>query len=533
MRRIELAAALLLAVATGCGSETSEGSGSGAGPSTDPDVVVVNEGALRGENAGDLRIFRGIPYAAAPVGDARLRPPAPPPAYDGERDAAAFAPTCPQYDRPGGGLSPPTSTIVGDEDCLYLNVWAHSDEALRPVMVFIHGGAFVAGTGSDPLYEASKLARSGDVTVVTINYRLGALGFLASEALAAESGQDSAGNYGVLDQLAALEWVQNNIAAFGGDPNNVTVFGESAGGISICALLGSARSDGLLQRAVIQSGGGCGFFAGLRTAGPAGTPSGIARGEAILSEVGCTGADELSCLRSLPLDTIARAGQSAALLSNFAPVIDGAVVQANAIDAFNDGSRDLPLMIGSNADEATVFTTAVVINDQQQLEAALRQLTVLPTLGDPVVAMYPASDFASPKAAYDAFVADVTFVCPALAMADAAGAGAPAFSYHFTHLLDGSAAALGAFHGLELAYVFGNLETNLYTPVAGDEQVSAAMQQAWSSFARDGAPQMTPPWPAHQKGAPQIQPLAVTIETVSEIRQGRCTQLSALGLVPT
>jgi para-nitrobenzyl esterase len=521
--------------ATACAGCADDGESTTATPSGVGTTVEVEQGEVTGSALGALRIFLGIPYAAPPVGELRLRPPAAPLPFDGAFDAGNYGSVCPQLYYPSGMIGAPSTQVVGEEDCLTLNVWAHADGEPRPVMVFLHGGGFVAGSSSQPIYESSVLATTGDVVVVTLNYRLGALGFLATEALATESGEDSAGNYGLRDQLAALEWLQRNVAAFGGDPANVTVFGESAGGYSICALLGAPETEGLFARAIIESGGGCYGFPGLRTASLT-APSGVDKGDEVLAEVGCADApDELACLRALPVETLAPAGQGGDAWMKgmvFWPLVDGALVQDDALDLFQDGARDEPLVIGSNADEMSAFTASIPIPSEAAYQQLVAQLIPVPTISSEVLALYPASAFASPHAAYDALLSDIAFVCPALAMAHAAAGGAaPAWAYHFTRTAGGWAASLGAFHSYELAFVFGGFLGFGLTPTPEDLGLAAGLQQAWSSFARGGAPLTSPAWPAYEAATPSIQLLDVPLSSASEIRDGRCAGLASLGLV--
>ena len=508
-------------------SSSGDGGEPDAGP-RDPLLVETSDGPVRGETRGPLRAFLGIPYAAPPVGDLRFRPPAPPAPWSEPLDATRFGPMCPQ---PNNDAAMP---VVGDEDCLQLNVWTHGDAELRPVMVFIHGGGFSMGSAIDALYDGAALATAGDVVVVTINYRLGVLGLLATEELAAESGEDSAGNYGIRDQIAALEWVRDEIARFGGDPDNVTIFGESAGGVSVCVLSGSPLAEGLFHRAIVQSGGGCWGTPGLRSPGLLGSSSAIARGTEIVDASGCAGAaDELACLRALPVSTLVEAGgageDSALGLPQFSPNIDGVVLAEQTFDRFVRGDRDVPLMIGSNADEATLFTIGTVIWTAAGYRARLHALLGV-TLGDAVYDIYPPEDYASPKAAYDAALGEIGFVCPARAMADAAAGGSdPAFTYHFTQVPTGIFGALGATHGIELAYLFGNYP-EAYTPTEGDLAVVAAMQRAWSSFARDGRPTGDPAWPEHRRDARAFYVFDEAPAVVGELVDGRCEAVADIGL---
>ncbi|MCB9597053.1 MAG: carboxylesterase family protein [Sandaracinaceae bacterium] len=484
------------------------------------DTVPVESGDARGVIDDDLAIFRGIPYAAPPVGSLRFRPPEAPAPFDGTFDASAFGPTCVQ--RQSGRLS-------GEEDCLTVNLWAPRAPGPRPVMVFIHGGGFTGGSGSAPSLEASALARAGDVVVVTFNYRLGAFGFLTTEALAAESTDGSIGNYGLMDQIALLGWIARNVGAFGGDPGEVTIFGESAGAVSVCAHLGSPRSDGLYHRAIIQSGGGCAGFEDPRATTD--RASMMERGAALVSAVGCTGGvDEPACLRALPPVAILDAEAADLIVIRdtlmrsleYAPNLDGVVLTEDPVDrAARDGT--VPVVTGSNADEATLFTLTTVVN---RLNYRARLAAVFgDARADAVMAVYPVDAFGDAKTAYDAALTDALFVCPTLTFA---GRVAGARVYHLTRALTGSPfAAVGVAHGLDLAYLFGNYP-GTYAPNAGDLALGATMQAAWTTFARAGAPETTPPWSVYASATPSVLLLDEPVTEATEIRSGRCAALAAI-----
>ncbi len=489
--------------------------------------VVTQEGAVDGEADDDLVVFRGIPYAEPPVGPLRFAPPVPHARWDGALDATAFGPMCPQQDSAGA--------IVGEEDCLTLDVWAHADAETHPVMVFIHGGGFVQGSGTEALYDGAGLARAGDVVLVTLNYRLGALGFLATEALASESDEDSAGNYGIRDQIAALEWVQRNIAAFGGDPAQVTIFGESAGGVSVCAHIGSPLSRGLFARAIIESGGGCYGTPQLRTSTPL-QASAMDIGAMVRAAVGCDGAsDEAACLRAVDAADVVRAQgaitANALGIPELGPNIDGVVLTGDTRDLLMNGDvPDVPVITGTNADEATIFTLSTAVPTEAAYETLVRAFAG--PLADDVLALYPASDFLSPKDAYNHLFSDVGFICPALSFAAAASGGsAPSYTYHFTRSASGAAALLGAFHGLELGFVFGNVPAG-YTPTSAELALRDAMQAAWTSFARGEEPRTSPAWPAYDAADPAILVFDDPVSVTAEIREGRCAALHELGIVP-
>src|SRR5690348_10697779 len=301
-------------------------------------LVETRRGRVRGQAEAGLAVFRGLPYARPPVGPLRFAPPEPPPAWTGTRDATRFAPSASQN---GALIGPVMSLGIGRtaEDCLYLNVWTPAaDRRRRPVMVWIHGGAFVLGSGSQMLYDGATLARRGDVVVVTINYRLGAFGFLR---LCERFGQrlPATGNEGLLDQIAALEWVRDEIAAFGGDPGNVTLFGESAGAMSVATLLGTPRARGLFRRAILQSGAA--NFVRSAERADAVTAS-------LLERLGISRTDAPR-LRDVPAAALLEAQQQVLLGGGsdgrmalpFAPVVDGDLLAEHPLDAIRAGlSRD-------------------------------------------------------------------------------------------------------------------------------------------------------------------------------------------------
>ncbi|MEM9073018.1 MAG: carboxylesterase family protein [Myxococcota bacterium] len=522
---------LLVLLSIGCGDDAtpldsgvldvgaSDGGGEDAGGLPVPGTrVMTTNGPVDGVDGGDLLHYFGIPYVAPPLGALRFQPPQPASPWTDPLDASAFGPECPQRNRRGD--------LVGNEDCLQLNVWAPKAPGPHPVMVWIHGGAFIQGSAVIGLYDGAVLAEA-NVVVVTINYRLGALGFLAHDALVDEAG--TAGNYGLLDQVAALEWVRENIAAFGGDANNVTVFGESAGGSSACSLMGMPAADGLFQRAIIQSGGGCYGAPNLNT----GRNPATSVGDLVVAGTGCSGTAEAvrTCLRDADVSSLVDAqfmtGSSALGLPPLGPNIDGAVLPATGFDRIEAGEAPRRAIItGSNADEARTFVANVSVPDTRAYEMLVR--TTLGAVADDVLALYPASSFASPKEAYEALVGDIAFICSALSFAETAdAAGYPTYTYHFTHLLEGALASRGAVHGAELFPLFegwGLIPT--YTPGARDRELGDLMQADWTRFAATGTP--SDAWTAY----PTIRVLEVPLRNASEIREGRCAALQALGVVP-
>ncbi len=517
----------LLAVLTGsCGGS----SGGDSDPGALGDRVATESGDVLGELSGDLAIFRGIPYAAPPTGDRRWRAPEPFGAFEETWDASQFGEVCPQFQLDG--------RVVGSEDCLSLNIWAPRAAGSRPVMVFIHGGAFIDGSGSFELYEASQVATEGDVIVVTINYRLGPLGFLNSESLATESGDGSVGNYGIRDQIAALQWVQQNIEAFGGDPENVTVFGESAGSISICTLLGSPLADGLYHRAILESGGGCWGFREPRNPAP-GYPSMVERGTDLLEGLGCEDTSEgLGCGRAASAEAVLRAapeepeGLPSSLMGGmvWGPGIDDVLLLEDPFARVARGAApNVPLIIGTNLDEATVFTTDVDVNAFNYRTRIAE--VVGEDLADEVVALYPIEDWVFAKSAFNVFATDLIIACTTEAFAESRRAtGHPTRLYEFRHALRGLLGLVGATHTLELFFLFGHYF--IYTPDAEELALATALRTAWTTFARDGVPALAPAWPGYERGTRSISVFDVPTDTADTWRGGRCEGLRELGLTP-
>jgi para-nitrobenzyl esterase len=371
-------------------------------------TVTVDGGVVRGESVSGGSAFRGLSYAAAPTGSLRWRAPRPPADWDGVRDATQFAASCPQP-QPFNPFFPPGPI---DEDCLYLNVYTPTlrHRARRPVLVWIHGGGLTQDAGRN--YDASALAAEGTL-VVTINYRLGALGFLAHPALARRPGGPS-GNYGLMDQRAALLWVQRNIRRFGGDPHNVTIAGQSAGGLSVLAHLVSRRSSGLFRRAIVQSGA---FALTQQSLAEA-----EAAGEAFADQAGCPD-QSANCLRALPVSNLVVPGAA------IPGVVDGAVLKESIGTALAAGRfARVPILNGINHDEERIFLDGlrlvvsgghfVSVPDPVTSESYERVIAavlgVSPDRAAVIAAEYPLATYASPSAAFSALVGDANFACPAL-----------------------------------------------------------------------------------------------------------------------
>lgn len=449
------------------------------------EIVRTNQGLLRGSSEGKTWAYRNIPYAAPPLAALRWRAPLPAAPWEGVRDATQWGTMCPQFDGNGG--------LEGNEDCLQLNVWAPAGDItqeLRPVMVWIHGGAFVQGGAAAQssgvhIYDGRRLAEKTGNIIVTVNYRLGPLGWLAHPGLA--NGAEGAGNYGTLDQIAALRWVQHNIGAFGGDRDRVMIFGESAGGASVCSLLASPLAAGLFHSAAIQSGG-C-IAKPLEQA--------TAFGLELSEKAGCGGAaDPAACLRALDVEAVLSAVPvnvdiGAGKFGPYGSVLDGVVLPESPMEAIEAGHHNrVPVIIGSNNDETG--RSAPLIRTNAEYVAAVRQLFPTPALASAVLAAYPASDYPSPRAAYVALTSDATFICGARRSARALHANQlqPVWRYNLSHVPDNAAPALraaGAWHGIDVPYLFDSLESLPgYVPGEGDRQVSDTMADYWGRLARVG-----------------------------------------------
>jgi para-nitrobenzyl esterase len=472
-------------------------------------VVETSSGAVRGARVRDVAVFQGIPYARPPLDDLRFRAPDAPAAWTGIREASTYGPVCPQPQDMVGSLlgfeSQPAS-----EDCLTVNVWTPSvDGARRPVLVWIHGGAFVVGSGSRALTDATELARRGDAVVVSCNYRLGAFGFLSL----AEHGGDAIGavpNVGLLDQVAALEWVRREIGAFGGDPDAVTVFGESAGAISVAALLAMPQAEGLFRRAILQSGSA--NFVAPR-------PRAAAVADAVLRELDIA-PQRLADLRRVPAERVLEA-QIRVMMApppntgglTFQPVIDGTVLPADPFERVRDGcARDVALLIGTTLDELKLFDLMDPKARELTPDALRRRCehTVGSARAAEVIELYRTvraqrGASVSPPDLWSALETDRVFRAPAMRLAELQAARQPAvYTYLFTWQSPYGGGSLGACHALDIPFVFGTLDDPHMVPFAGTNsaahRLGEQMQDAWIAFARHGDPAHAglPPWPRYE-----------------------------------
>ncbi|NDY55506.1 carboxylesterase family protein [Desulfovibrio sulfodismutans] len=459
-------------------------------------TVNLESGRLSGRIAGDMRIFLGIPYAQPPTGDLRWKAPGPPRPWEGVRDATAFGPACAQTGPLENGSS---------EDCLTLNVWtplsARSEKL--PVMVWIHGGGFTFGASSQPEYEGSELARQG-VVVVTVNYRLGPLGFLVHPGLMAESEAGGGGNYGLLDQIEALRWVRRNIAACGGDPDNVTIFGQSAGSRSVSLLTLSPLAAGLFKRAIAQSGGP---IIGSEYLSPAfnGDMAAVsAMGRLLGERLGCADKpDELACMRSKSAMEVLQATATETSIFKdglfFAPVFDGTTLPRDPAAALNDATKPhVPMIVGSTGNEGTTY-----LRGESGLTTARYEAFLKARFGEKwpdALAMFPARGDGDVPRAIDAFITVAVNAQPARYEARSLErAGSEAWLYRFTRRpKTARALEMGAFHGVDLAYVFGNMKQSDGYEQA-DRDLSRQMMAYWVNFARTGNPNGPGlvEWPTH------------------------------------
>jgi para-nitrobenzyl esterase len=469
-----------------------------------PKTIVTENGPVRGVVDAEVRSFLGMPYAAPPVGPARWQPPAAAPNWHGLRDATSFAPHCAQSASAFGLASQ-------SEDCLYLNVFtptrqtaAKSDAkhaGLAPVMVWLHPGAFMYGESDD--FDARDLVKHG-VVVVTFNYRLGALGFMAHSALTAESG--TSGNFGLQDQQAALRWVQRNIEAFGGDPGNVTIFGESAGGVSVHAHMVSPQSAGLFHRAIAQSAGYSLTQPTLATA--------ESEGAAFANAVGCSNQD-LACLRAVPVSTLL-ANQSSSPTA-YLPKVDGSVLPLSIGTAFATGQFNrVPVIEGSTHDEFRLFVATLFVFSGIPVNSATYTSLIAATLSVPASTAqaiatyyYPLAAYPSAPIALGAVGTDAVFACNTRLAARLLAQYVPTWVYEFNDadapqvFLPNAGFPYGAFHTSELSYLFDvreNVPAPAFTPA--QEQLASTMKTYWTQFAREANPNATgaTAWAAYAPG---------------------------------
>jgi para-nitrobenzyl esterase len=450
--------------------------------------ALTQSGAISGARESGLSVYKGVPFAAPPVGDLRWRPPAPVAPWTGTRKTDAFAPACMQTGVSMPGETPPTVS----EDCLYLNIWTPAKSGLEhlPVLVWIYGGGYTNGSASMPLYWGDRLAHKG-VIVVTIAYRLGPLGFLAHPELTRESPHHSSGNYGLMDQIAALEWIQKNIAAFGGNPKNVTIAGQSSGSMSVSMLMTSPLAKGMFQRAIGESGG---LFEPLQLAPKFLLANAERDGEKYAVSLGAISLQEL---RSLPAAKLA--GDGGGIVH---AVIEPYVLPVSPYEAFTSGQQnDVPLLIGSNADEARALT------DASHVKAATFDSDIEHSFGQlppALMAAYPHATDEQARQARLGFERDLRFGWDMWAWArlQATTGQRPVYYYSFRQQPPFPAGSVyagwGASHFAELWYVFDHLNQEPWRWTKADRRVAKEMSSYWVNFAKSGNPNgpSLPVWPA-------------------------------------
>jgi para-nitrobenzyl esterase len=465
-------------------------------------VVSLDSGKVRGEATASVAAFKGIPFAQPPLGALRWRPPQAPAAWHDLRAARNYGPDCMQVPFPGDAAP---LGVTPAEDCLYLNVWTPAQFAGQklPVMVWIYGGGFVNGGSSPPVYDGSAFARDG-VVLVSFNYRLGSFGFFAHPALSAEQSGGPLGNYGYMDQIAALKWVQRNVARFGGDPHNVTVFGESAGGISVNALLTSPLAMGLFQKAIIESGAGRpGLLSARKLRGTA--DSAEAKGLALAHSFGIegNGAEALAKLRAIPAQMLLGNLNMATMGANpgyvGGPIEDGVLNVGSPTELYAAGkAHKLPVIVGANSMDIG-FMQARTLDElfaQFGANAAAARAAYAPDPATPVGA-----------AAFKAG-GDLMMIEPAREVARLLSGHQPAFEFRFSYVAESLRATTpGAAHASEIPYVFDTVAARYGKDLtAADEAAAKAMHAYWVGFASTGVPQAAdyPPWPVYQPGSDQI-----------------------------
>jgi para-nitrobenzyl esterase len=481
-------------------------------------VVTTTVGKIKGTQENQLKVFRGIPFAAPPVGDLRWQAPQPHPGWDGVRDASKFGAEAPQDSSMldwlmGQADTPPEQT----EDCLFLNIWTPATAGKRPVMFWIHGGGFTMGSGSQPIYDGQHLADRGDVVVVTINYRMGALGFLNLKALTGGK-IPATGNEGLLDQVAALEWTRDNISVFGGDPANITIFGESAGGMSVGCLMAMPAAKGLFHKAIPQSG----------ACHSANSPEkGLQVAELALELLGTF---DPSALLALPVSAFselqvnfakAAVGKNLPGMGAFRPNVDGTVLPEMPINLVRKGSAaGVAVMTGTCREEWRLFAVidpARVNMNEQQLQAEVAAF--FPDTADKVIAKYREWLHSRHKASLPvdvlaAFMTDQVFRIPALRLLEAQSEHAMTYSYLFDWPSPLMAGVVGACHAVELGFNWGTYDKNgsagFFVEGREADLLSARTMDAWLSFAREGVPSSSglPEWPVYSRDVPATMRLS-------------------------
>ncbi|HUT52391.1 MAG TPA: carboxylesterase/lipase family protein [bacterium] len=491
------------------------------------DPVRIASGLVRGMAHPETGVceWLGVPYAAPPVGELRWRAPAPIPAWEGVRETIAYGDRCMQ--KASSGLSKVRRLDGMSEDCLYLNVYRPKKSGPFPVMVWIHGGGYVIGSGQG--YRGDRLAEFGDVVVVTINYRLGVFGYLALPSLRAEDGNKSAGSYGSLDQVAALRWVHDNIAAFGGDPGNVTVFGESAGGWAVCTMLATPLARGLFSRAIMESQG-CEASESMET--------GYEKAQKIAASVGC-GADDLACLRGLDALKLLNEGQQSILPNgiSYFPHHDGYLLADTPLSLIRSGSYNrVPFLAGSTRDEVDFMIKLLPdLNNTMPAQYAKRMEKTLGFSADEVTAaleLYPLSAYdGRPGKAFGKMFTDASIACPTcLGVQAVAEQQTDVYYYRFDYDEMRLGKMIGALHSMEIPFVFGSLDGSGYgrlynrRNIGPAQELSRVVMGYWTNFAKTGDPNGPglPEWPRYDTSTRNLLVLDTNIHIEQAGVDARC-----------
>ncbi|MEO8133411.1 MAG: carboxylesterase family protein [Betaproteobacteria bacterium] len=476
--------------------------------------MTLGTGSVQGTVSAGQRAFLGIPYAAPPVATLRWKPPQAHEAWITTREAKRFSVPCAQPITDAQGRP----AILGNEDCLYLNVYGPVEGTPLPVLVFIHGGAYRNGAGSD--YDAAELSRKGQVVVVTVNYRLGVFGFLAHPGLTSESPSGASGQYGLLDQRFALEWVKRNIAAFGGDPGNTTLMGQSSGAYSVCNQLASPSSVGLFHKVILESGACTSRSASLPLV------QAEAAGAAFAETVGCSGGDATACLRGVAMACLVGAVATERIGSSlgWAPAAGGTLWPKSSADATAAGELlRVPTLSGTNHDEYRVFAALQELGQGGPISAGQYTGFVNGAFGggaNAVLAAYPPSAFAAPDVAQSALLTDFAFACPVRTTANVLSANVETYVYEFDDptapkQVPGPFIDQRAYHGAELTFLFRQpMSAWGFGPLAAldvnQQALADQMIKYWGSFAATGNPNNagSPTWPRYFASSQGVQRLA-------------------------
>lgn len=490
------------------------------------DPVKIESGLIAGRRSDDskVRVYKGIPFAAPPVGKLRWQPPQPPAAWEGVRSCAEFGSVCPQNPYPAGSIyaQPPQPQ---SEDCLFLNVWTAAEKAdeKRPVMVWIHGGALTRGSGSLGVYDGEALARKG-VVLVTINYRLGPFGYFAHPALSKESPHASSGNYGVLDQIAALQWVNRNIAALGGDPGRVTIFGESAGSWSVCALVACPLARGLFQGAIGQSGG---CFAPMQHLKHQrhGLPPAEKAGEGLATLLDCDKAAEpLAALRERTTQEILAAAVRDPSQGRTRANVDGWVFPREIYEIYAQGQQNpVPVIVGSNADEGTSLVPTTPTTIDGFVSTSKRKYG---ELADQFLKVYPVASPSDVSGAFLHSMRDEWFTWEMRTWARLTQkAGGKAFLYFFSRVPPRpDAEKYGAYHAAEIVYAFDNLTKTPWVQQPADRALADAMSSTWVRFAATGSPEgaALPAWVPYEPEKEPYLDFGTSIRPGNQLLKTEC-----------